>query len=440
METFDVVMNAIRQYAMQVYPDELLYQYQVLEKSCLESNEKEKQQAVQRIRKIKNELKMAKPKVEWETFFAHLEDKVEHGDNISIADIITTEYAPPETAHHLLSLARAIAKRRNELNGENTRLCKSIYGFTTCLNPCAYGSYGSCLFAARRDNEPSIAEKMFGNITTVDEYVNEIRAAKTEQHANNVKLITTSHKVDSNVLEVVTSAIKKTRRDENIKDIPICVSLGSVDEEQILKLKEAGATRVNHNLETSYFNALFLASIASNKDNGKLQGQKVDSVGEYKKRLTTVVTALKNEMTICSGGMFFYGDDEIPEDRILLYLTLNELDKIWKTNSSPFNVFVPLKDIIDESVGWFNAFGLSCVDRSNSIDGFAIFKTLVTFALIVPPRHKIMLNAGSKWFGEEWFSLAMELGGGAGLASYLQQVNSHRTVEIAQLIDQNKLL
>lgn len=433
MDIFNKVMDSIKQHAKEIYPQELFNEYQNLEKSYMDKNEASIKTTADKITEIKSSLKKRAISIDWDVFFKDLSKKVESGEEVSINDIVTLEYAPSETKECLVQLAKLIAKRRNEQDEEKMRLCKSIYGFTTCMEPCAYGAYGSCLFASRKDNEPSIAEQMLGNITTADEYTKEIKLAT--EYATNLKLITTSHKPTNEVLDVILEAVKRTRADEKIKDFPMCASVGSLNEEQIVMARDAGVTRINHNLETSYYNALYLSSIANNSGENNGQGISTDSATEYQKRLTTLTAALTNKIGICSGGMFFYGDDEIPEDRILLYLTFKELDKIYKINSSPFNVYLPLQDIIDESIGWFNAFSLPCVKRDKVIDSFTIFKTLVTFSLVVNAKHKIIISAGSKWIGDEYYSLAVELGGGAGLKRYLQQMNSEKSIEIAKEIN-----
>lgn len=433
MNVFEKVMNSIKEHGKEIYPKELFSQYESLEKSYLEKNETDKKILANNISEIKNSLKKRKIDINWEMFYKNLIEKVEKGEDIPIKDIVTVEYTPSEMSQHLLGLAELIAKRRNEQDDEKMRLCSSIYGFTTCLEPCAYGSYGSCLFAARENNQPSIAEKMLGNITTAEEYTKKIKEAS--KYATNMKLITTSHKPKKDVLDVILKAVKNTREDKELHDFPLCASIGSLNEEQIIMAREAGVTRINHNLETSYYNALYLSAIANNSGTDNGQGISTDSAHEYQKRLTTLTTALENKIGFCSGGMFFYGDDEIPEDRILLYLTFKELDKIYNYNSSPFNVYVPLKDIVDESIGWFNAFELPCVKRDDTIDGFTILKTLVSFSLVVHAKHKIVISAGSKWIGDEYYSLAVELGGGAGLKSYLQQMDSEKSIEIAKEIN-----
>lgn len=428
MTEFDAIMDRVQEHAVQVYPKDLFDQYRLLEKKFWERDETAKLQIAYKIKEIKESINQKRLSLDWKSFFNNLLGKVENKDRISLKDIITMEYAPVEMSEHIIKISKIIAKRRTEENSEEVRVCKSIYGFTTCIKPCAYGAYGSCLFAARKNDDKSLAEKIFGNITTVGGFLKEMEALT---FSNNRKLITTSHKVNNEVLEVILNTIRAARNNSSLASLPICVSLGHLNEAQIVQLKDAGATRINHNLETSYYNSLYLAAISNNQNNN---GDKTNSSNEYRKRLTTLITALKNKIGVCSGGMFFYGDDEIVEDRILLYLTLNELDKIFEINSSPFNVYVPLRDIVDESIGWFNAFELPSVERKETISRFTILKTLLSFSLIASTHHKIIISAGSKWLGDEYYKLAVELGGGAGLANYLQQMDNEKTIATVQAL------
>ncbi len=297
MKKYNDVMRLIREYAKELYPETLLDNYHRLEKSMADHNASEAKRIADRIRRIKLDLNAREANIDWEGFFEDVTYKVRNDAPIPLADIVTLEQAPPESAANVFHLAEILAADRYGRNGENVRLCKSIYGFTTCTNPCAYGSYGSCLFASREGDDVSIAEKMFGNVTTVQAYLEKIRTAKTNDCSNNLKLITTSHKVDEKVLGVILTTLRKARKDPDFKDFPFCVSLGSVDEKQIVRLKEAGATRINHNLETSYYNAMYLAAVSNGENGG---GHERAGAREYAKRLKTLITALENKMSIAA--------------------------------------------------------------------------------------------------------------------------------------------
>ncbi len=425
MTELNELMDTIHNLAAQIYPEPIFKAYKELEK-----NFHDRPKAVEiasRIKQLKTEYNKEIVAMDWDTFFEVLKESVAMGRNVSVKDIVTMEYAPEDHAHYVIDILNMVAEKRMAENKEAIRVCQSIYAFTTCLKPCAYGTYGSCLFVPRAGTKKSMAEQIFGNITTVEEFVS---AIKDKSFSNNRKLITTSHKIDDHPFKVILDTIKKIRRDPDpeTRDLPMCVSLGSVDEQQILQLKEAGATRLNHNLETSYFNSLYLSAMAQNSDREEQNNKQFHN--EYHKRLTTLLTGLKNDMGFCSGGMFFYGDEEIIEDRILLYLTFSELDKIKKGNSSPFNVYVPLDEIVDKSTGWFNAFELPAIERKTTIDRFRILKTLLSFSLIVSSQHKIIVSAGSKWLEKEYYEIAVRVGGGAGLANYLQQIDTETTKEV----------
>ncbi len=273
---------------------------------------------------------------------------------------------------------------------------------------------------------------MLGNISSVDEFV---CAIKEKSFSNNRKLITTSRKVTKRQFQVILDTIKAIRceNETEISTLPMCVSLGSLNEHHIIELKSSGATRINHNLETSYYNSLYLSSLSQAAENH--QGKSKIANNEYQRRLSTLLNGLKNDIGFCSGGMLFYGDDETIEDRILLYLTYRELDTIKAGNSSPFNVYVPIDEIVEKSSEWFDTFDLPVIERKERIDRYRILKTLISFTLIVSSQHKIIVSAGSKWLGNEYYELAVKLSRGAGLANYLQQIDSQTTRNVVNKLN-----
>jgi biotin synthase len=107
---------------------------------------------------------------------------------------------------------------------------------------------------------------------------------------------------------------------KNIKTLGIkpCVSLGMLDKERALKLREAGLYRYHHNLETarSFF------------DN-------ICTTHEYDEDIETVKAAREAGLSMCSGGIIGLG--ETMEQRIELAMTLKELD----VDSVPVNILNP---------------------------------------------------------------------------------------------------
>ncbi len=100
--------------------------------------------------------------------------------------------------------------------------------------------------------------------------------------------------------------------------IHLCVSPGLLTEAQAVALKQAGADRINHNLETS---RRFYAHIVS--------------AHTYDDRLATLHNARRAGLQLCCGGLIGMGEE--PEDRVDLAFTLREL----APESIPVNFFNP---------------------------------------------------------------------------------------------------
>lgn len=113
---------------------------------------------------------------------------------------------------------------------------------------------------------------------------------------------------------------------ENIKeivqttDLLPCVSLGLVDEEDLIRLKEAGVRRVHNNLETSreFF-------------------PKVCTSHTYDEKIEVIRNIHKTGLELCCGGIFGIGESW--DDRIEMALTLRE----FHPQSVPINMLKPVK-------------------------------------------------------------------------------------------------
>jgi len=90
------------------------------------------------------------------------------------------------------------------------------------------------------------------------------------------------------------------------KKSPMCASLGRLNARDLAALKEAGVTRLHHNLESS-----------------KEYYPEICTTQTWDQRLKTVKLAQEAGMEICSGGLFGLGESW--DDRISLALTLREL-------------------------------------------------------------------------------------------------------------------
>jgi biotin synthase len=119
----------------------------------------------------------------------------------------------------------------------------------------------------------------------------------------------------SEELDTMCDALRQIK---SCSRIHLCVSLGLLTEAQARRLKEAGADRINHNLETS-----------------RRYYPQICHAHTYDDRVTTIRNAKTAGLEICSGGIVGMG--ETLEDRVDLALELSEL----KVNSIPVNFLNP---------------------------------------------------------------------------------------------------
>lgn len=124
-----------------------------------------------------------------------------------------------------------------------------------------------------------------------------------------------------NVIEMVQSV--------NNLGMEVCCTLGMLNEEQAVRLKNAGLFAYNHNLDTS---PEFYGDVISTR--------------EYEDRLNTIDNARKAGITVCSGGIIGMG--EAVEDRVGLLMSYMNMET--PPESIPINALVaiegtPLEDL-----------------------------------------------------------------------------------------------
>ena len=118
------------------------------------------------------------------------------------------------------------------------------------------------------------------------------------------------------VFNKVLDAVRAVRAKHDLK---VCACLGLLNEEQVLRLKEAGVETVNHNLNTS---ANFTPEVVGTHT--------------FADRVSTVEAVKSAGMKTCSGGILGMGESD--DDVIDLALSLRELD----VKSVPVNFLIPV--------------------------------------------------------------------------------------------------
>jgi len=152
----------------------------------------------------------------------------------------------------------------------------------------------------------------------------------------------------------IIDAIKRIGTETSLQR---CCSLGTLEENHVSALKEAGITRYHHNLETSesYF-------------------KEICTSHTYQERIDTIKRVKAAGLEVCSGGIIGMG--ETWRQRIELAFTLKELN----VDSIPINVLNPIKG--------------TALENQEKLNPMEILQTFAIFRLILPT--KILRYAGGR--------------------------------------------
>ena len=175
--------------------------------------------------------------------------------------------------------------------------------------------------------------------------------------ANRFSLVTSGLSLDQKEFGSILHTIKQIKEKTSLS---VCASIGAITGKRAAMLKDAGLTRIHHNLETS---KSFFASMCTTHT--------------YEQRINTVRIAKESGLEVCSGGIIGLG--ETPADRIELALALKKLN----VDAVPINIITPIQGTPLENI----------VPPSP----LEIIKTIAAYRLILP--DKTLLLAGGRESG-----------------------------------------
>ncbi|MDA0938674.1 MAG: biotin synthase BioB [Proteobacteria bacterium] len=144
-----------------------------------------------------------------------------------------------------------------------------------------------------------------------------------------------------------------------------CVTLGTLNKEEAMLLKEAGLDAYNHNIDTS---PKFYKKIISTR--------------HFNERLETIKHVIDAKISVCSGGIIGMG--ESIEDRAEMLSILANLDPY--PESVPINALVPVKG--------------TPLEHRDIIDPLELVR-MIAAARISMPKAKIRLSAGRSNLSKE---------------------------------------
>ncbi len=160
-------------------------------------------------------------------------------------------------------------------------------------------------------------------------------------------------------------------------DMEACVTLGMLNENQAKRLKDAGLTAYNHNLDTSeeYYD-------------------KVITTRTYQDRLDTLKNIAKAGISACCGGILGLGESR--EDRVSLLTTLANLNP--QPESVPINMLVPVAG--------------TPMENNEPLDIFEWIRAIAV-ARILMPKAMVRLSAGRLTISREAQAMAFMAGANA---------------------------
>jgi len=157
-------------------------------------------------------------------------------------------------------------------------------------------------------------------------------------------------------------------------DLEVCCTLGMLKPHQAQRLKEAGLTAYNHNLDTSpdYYD-------------------QVITTRTYRDRLDTIAAVSAAGISVCCGGILGMG--ESVQDRLDLLATLATLNP--PPESIPINCLVPIPG--------------TPLENAPQIAPFDLVRTIATTRILFP-KAMVRLSAGRLEMSDELQALCFLAG------------------------------
>lgn len=198
---------------------------------------------------------------------SELKEKVSGGYQVNRVEAISLWEEP------LDELEQAADELRKQFCGNRFDMCTIINGKCgKCSEDCKYCAQSAHYHTNLGESYP---------LLSTEELLEGAKANK-EKGVLRYSIVTSGRRLSDKEVEKVCESIREIREKIGIE---VCVSFGLLGEEQFRKIKEAGASRVHCNLETSerYF-------------------KEVCTTHTYQEKIETLKAAKRAGLSICSGG------------------------------------------------------------------------------------------------------------------------------------------
>ena len=232
-----------------------------------------------------------------------IERKVLSGKGISREEAL---FISAISGQDIFDLFFSANKIRAAFRGNKVDLCAIINAKSgACPEDCSY-----CAQSAKSSAEIAAFSLIDKNIV-----FQKAREAK-DGGAKRFCLVTSGKKASAQDLEKIAEMVALIREMELLP----CATLGLLNKDELIMLKDAGLERYHHNLETS---EKFFAEICTTHT--------------YQDKIKTIKQVKETGLSLCSGGIFGLGENW--EDRIDMAFALKEINP----DSVPINFLTPIK-------------------------------------------------------------------------------------------------
>ncbi len=240
-----------------------------------------------------------------------LEQRIGAGGKMTREEADLLVNIPDESIMSLLATADRIRIRFKGNLFDSCSLINARAGL--CAEDCAFCAQSSH-HQAESDTYPLVSG---------EKILSAARAAK-DAGASRFCAVTSGGALSEKEFQVLVDSLEKVH---DQVDIALDASLGFLDEERAHRLRAAGVTRYNHNLETS-----------------REHYPNICKTHSFDQRVETVRTSIENGISACCGGILGLG--ETPAQRLDMAFTLEGLG----VDSVPINILnprpgTPLQDV-----------------------------------------------------------------------------------------------
>lgn len=279
--------------------------------------------------------------------------------------VVTQEYVRDLYERPLLDLVFEAAQvHRKHHTAQEIQMC-------TLLSIKTGGCTEDCKYCSQSIHNKTLLEKEL--LLDVDTVLEQARTAKQSGSTRFCMGAAWPEVKDGRAFDRVIEMVKGVKS----MGLEACVTLGMLTYDQAVKLKEAGLSAYNHNLDTSKD---FYSNVITTRT--------------YQDRLDTIANVAKAGISVCCGGILGMG--ETREDRVQLLYTLATLNP--QPESVPINALVPVEGTPLENV--------------KPLDVFEWIRAIAV-ARILMPKAMVRLSAGRLSISREAQALAFMAGANA---------------------------